>query len=68
MSSTLNNYNGNTLVASGFINQGTDFNTLMADGIYSLNYLPSTSFENAFYPGAGFNLIVIESENYLTQW
>ena len=67
MSSTLNNYNGNTLVASGFINQGTDFNTLMADGIYSLNYLPSTSFENAFYPGAGFNLIVIESENYLTQ-
>lgn len=67
MSSALNNYNGNTLVASGFVNQGTDFNTLMTDGIYSLNYLPSTSFTNAFYPGAGFNLIVIESENYLTQ-
>ena len=67
MSSTLNNYNGSTLVASGFINQGTDFNTLMTDGIYSLNYLPSTSFTNAFYPGAGFNLIVIESESYLTQ-
>lgn len=66
-SSQISALQGNSVQGGTALTSGTDFNTVMSNGVYALSYLPSTSFPNAFYPGNGIDLIVFSSAGYVVQ-
>ena len=66
-SSQISALQGNSVQGGTALTSGTDFNTVMSNGVYALSFLPSTSFPNAFYPGNGIDLIVFSSAGYVVQ-